>query len=49
MKIKKFFKKKTENLIIVFLSGQILSVKISIVLSIFLFKYNRTKYDFFVN
>jgi hypothetical protein len=48
MKLKKFFKNKKENLIIIFLSGQILSVRLALVLSIFVFKINKTKYDFCV-
>jgi hypothetical protein len=48
MKLKKFFKNKKENLIVLFLSGQVLSAKVCVVLSVFLFKINKTKYDFCV-
>jgi hypothetical protein len=48
MKIKHCFKKKKENLIIIFLSGQIFYVRLTIILSTFLNLYNRPKYDFTV-
>jgi hypothetical protein len=48
MKIKHCLKKKKENLIIIFLSGQVFYIRLSIILSNFLNIYNKPKYDFSV-
>lgn len=47
--LKKLFKNKRENLIIVFLNGQVLSVKISIILINILNVIHKPKYDFWVH
>jgi hypothetical protein len=47
--LKKLFKNKRENLIIVFLNGQILSIKVSIILINILNLIHKPKYDFWVH
>ena len=49
MKIKKFFKNKQENFIIVFLNGQILYTKVSIILTFLLNIIHKPKYDFWIH
>lgn len=49
MKIKKFFKNKTENFIILFSTGQIFPIRLTIVLNTLLRRVHKPKYDFNVN
>lgn len=49
MKLSKFFKFKQENLLIVFLNGQILYTKISIILTLLLNIIHKPKYDFWIH
>ena len=49
MKIKTYIKNKRENLVIVFLNGQILHHKISIILTSILNIIHKPKYDFWVH
>lgn len=49
MKLRKFFKFKRENLIIVFLSGQIFYVRLSMIVSTLFNLIHFPKYDFTVN
>jgi len=49
MLIKKFFKNKRENFIILFSTGQIFSIKLTIVLNSLLKRIHRPKYDFNLN
>jgi len=49
MKLKKFFKNKKEKFIIIFLNGQILYTKISIVLTTLLNILHKPKYDFWMH
>ena len=49
MKIRSFMKYKKENLIIVFLNGQILNIKVSLIINSLLNIIHKPKYDFWVH
>lgn len=49
MKLFKYFKNKKENLIISFLNGQVLFVKVLIILQNLLHIIHKPKYDFWVH
>ena len=49
IKLFKFFKNKREHLIITFLNGQILFIKLSIILNNLLNIIHKPKYDFWVH
>jgi hypothetical protein len=49
MQVKKFMKLKKENLIIIFLNGQILHIKISLIINSLLNVLHKPKYDFWVH
>jgi hypothetical protein len=49
MKIFKFFKEKREGLIVCFLNGQVLFIKLSIIINNLLNIFHKPKYDFWVH
>jgi hypothetical protein len=49
VKLRKFFKLKRENFIIIFSTGQILSIRLALVIHTMLKRIHKPKYDFNVN